>query len=95
MSSDFGEGNFVVTADQQSSDAITRGLHQAAQPLSVLQGTLELALLQANSVSEYKHAVERSLEELQRVTECFKSLCSLPNLSMGSHRPATENTEER
>jgi hypothetical protein len=95
MSFDFGTSDTGVTVDQPTSGAIARGLHQAAQPLSVLQGTLELALLQANSVREYKDAVERSLEELQRVTECFKNLCSLPQTSTASHRPAIENRKER
>lgn len=49
-------------------------MHQASQPLTVIHGTLELALLTANTMEKYRDAVERSLEELQRLTDCFRVL---------------------
>lgn len=55
-------------------------MHQAAQPITVLQGTLELALLTASTVEEYRHAIERSLEEVQRINDCFKRLRTLAHL---------------
>ena len=74
--------------DQEISDPITLGLHQATQPLTILQGTLELALVNANSMDEYKHAIQRSLEELQRVTDCFEHLRSITQL----HRQVSDIT---
>ena len=69
-----------MSIDQEISGTISMGLHQATQPLTILQGTLELALLNASTVEEYREAVERSLEELQRVTECFDHLRTVTQL---------------
>jgi hypothetical protein len=77
MSSNSRTGEPVVCVEQAIPDALSRSLHQATQPLTVLQGTLELALLSASTVQEYKQAVERSLEELQRVTDSFEHLRTL------------------
>jgi signal transduction histidine kinase len=77
MSSNRRTGEPVVCVDQEISASLSHGLHQTTQPLTVLQGTLELALLNASTVEEYKQAVERSLEELQRVTDSFEDLRTL------------------
>jgi hypothetical protein len=73
---------------KQTSDPMSRGLHQATQPLSVLQGTLELALLSARTVDDFKQAIERSLQELQRVTTSFEHLRILAQLQ----KPASDIT---
>jgi hypothetical protein len=86
MSSNPGTGEAVVCVDQEISGTISRGLHQTTQPLTVLQGTLELALLNASTVDEFRHAIERSLEELQRVTDSFEHLRTLTQL----HQPASD-----
>jgi hypothetical protein len=70
----------LVSADQGISGAISRVLHQAAQPLSILQGTLELALAGASTVDEFKIAIEQSLQELLRVTDSFEHLRTLAQL---------------
>jgi hypothetical protein len=88
MSSNPGTGEVVVCIDQEIASTISRGLHQTTQPLTVLQGTLELALLNASTVNEYKQAIERSLEELQRVTDSFEHLRTLTQL----HQPALDIT---
>jgi hypothetical protein len=44
------------------------------RPLTVIHGTLELALRTANTVEKYRDAVKLSLEELNRVTDCFRDL---------------------
>ena len=75
-----------MSVEQEIVDTIARGLHKTAQPLTVLQGMLELALLNARTVDEFKQAVERSLEELQRVTDSFDHLRTLTHL----HQPATD-----
>jgi len=80
MSSKLSAGGPQVLVDQEISGSISLGLHQATQPLTILQGTLELALLNASTVKEYRNAIERSLEELQRVTECFEQLRTITQL---------------
>jgi hypothetical protein len=78
-----------VSVQQKISDAMSRGLHQATQPLCVLQGTLELALLSAGTVDDFKSAVERSLAELQRVTDSFEDLRILARLQQPASDIAT------
>jgi len=80
MSTELTAGDMGVSVDQEISSTISHGLHQATQPLTVLQGTLELALLTANTVEDYKQAVERSLDELRRVTDCFDHLRTVAQL---------------
>jgi len=80
MSSKSSAGGSEVLVDQEISSSISLGLHQTTQPLTILQGTLELALLNASTVDEYKYAIERSLEELQRVTDCFEHLRTITQL---------------
>jgi len=79
-----------VPLDQEIAGAVSRGLHQATQPLTVLQGMLELALLNASSVEEYKRTIERSLDELQRVVDCFERLRTV----IGMHQPASTIGEQ-
>ena len=47
---------------------------------------LELALLNAGTVDEYKQTIEQALEELQRVVDCFEHLRTLTQL----HQPASQ-----
>lgn len=88
MSLNSTTGEAVVSADQEILGTLSRALHQTTQPLTVLQGTLELALLKATTVDEYKDVIERSLEELRRVTDCFGHLRTL----IQSHQPARDMT---
>jgi hypothetical protein len=84
MSFNFTTRQTAVSVDQDTESALARALHQATQPLTIIQGTLELALLTANTTEQYKHAVAQSLQELQRVTGCFRHLRTLvcpPQLS--------------
>jgi hypothetical protein len=74
MSFSFTNGQAIVSVDQDTEGALARSLHQATQPLTVIHGTLELALLTANTMEKYRDAVELSLEELKRVTDCFRDL---------------------
>ena len=84
MSSNFRTGDAGAPANQAMSGAVAHALHQTTQPLTVLQGVLELALLTATTVDEYKHALERSLQETRRVTDCFEHLRAVAQL----HQPA-------
>jgi len=84
-----------VSGDQDNALAISRGLHQATQPITVLQGTLELALLTASTIHEYRRAIERSLEELQRVTGCFEHLRACIQLQSDSESRQRCSVEHR
>ncbi len=78
-----------VSVEQMLSDAMSHGLHQATQPLCVLQGTLELALLSARTMDDFKQAIERSLAEVQRVTDSFAHLRILAQLQQPASDIAT------
>jgi signal transduction histidine kinase len=54
-----------------TSTAISRELHQTAQPLTVLQGLLELALLTSSTTEEYRGVIQRAMEQSQRISGCF------------------------
>lgn len=60
--------------------AASRGLHDAAQPLTVLQGLLELTLLRARTVEEYRESLTAALGEMARVTACFENVRQLVRL---------------
>ena len=49
-------------------------LHQVAQPLTVLQGALELALIKAETVQEYKESIGTALCQTARVIECLNQM---------------------
>lgn len=57
--------------------AISQGLHKAAQPLTVLQGMLEQALIEAHTPEEYRAIMVRLMGEARRVTHCFEDLREL------------------
>jgi signal transduction histidine kinase len=65
------EQELEMAADCNLNKEISRRLHDTAQPLTVLQGMLELALLKAHTVEEYQHYCQQAIEELQRVTNHF------------------------
>lgn len=77
MSSNARSSEAAAPLDQHIANSVARALHQTTQPLTVLQGTLELALLKTRTVAEYQHAIRRSLEELHRITESFEHLRTL------------------
>jgi hypothetical protein len=60
-----------VAAEPNTMQDIARSLHKTAQPLTVLQGVLELALLNAQTTDEYRSSCERALREVGRVSRCF------------------------
>lgn len=60
--------------------AASRGLHDTAQPLTVLQGLLELTLMQAETVDEYRESFTAALAEMARLTACFENLRQLMRL---------------
>ena len=62
------------TADLVSS--LDRELHDLAQPISSLQCRLEIAKMLDNEM-ELRHAVDGSLEDLQRLTQNFRRMRAL------------------
>lgn len=56
-----GEGQTVA-------QVTTRSLHDVAQPLTVLQGIIELSLMRDRTADEYRMALETALQEVERVT---------------------------
>ena len=66
--------------ETQIAKAASRGLHDTAQPLTVLQGLLELTLMQAQTVADYRESVTTALAETARVTACFENVRQLVRL---------------
>lgn len=61
----------TARSNAQTSSAISYELHQTAQPLTVLQGMLELALLSARTTEEYRGAIQCAMEQSQRISGCL------------------------
>lgn len=86
---------------EEKAAALALQLHQAAQPLTVLQGCLELALAVPHTADEYKHMIERALEESRRVSACFDRIRglvqSLPRIprSQDARTPAKRSKRTR
>jgi signal transduction histidine kinase len=66
-----------VAADRELVNAMARELHDMAQPLTLLQGVLELALYNADTVERYQHSVAQALGELKRVLASFGQMRQL------------------
>lgn len=62
------------SATKEIQRNLLRQLHRTTQPLSVLQGSLELSLVEARTTVEYRDSIQLALEELYRVADCFESL---------------------
>lgn len=64
----------ALSHEQDSLRPVFRQLHQITQPLSILQGVLELALVQARTSEDYKSVVVQALQQVERVTDDFDEL---------------------
>jgi signal transduction histidine kinase len=73
-------GATAMALDQEIVGALSGGLHQAAQPLTVLQGLLELALIEPHTEDEYRHSIQMAMEQSQRVTGSFDHVRELVRL---------------
>src|SRR5271170_6676512 len=68
------------------ASAVSKELHQTAQPLTVLQGLLELSLLKSGTIEEYRKSLERAIDQLQRVVAGFDHVRELiHSTQMSSH----------
>ncbi len=63
-----------ATGEPSLARLMSRQLHETTQPLSVLRGELELALIRGRSVEDCRKAIEMALIELHRVDGCFAQL---------------------
>lgn len=70
-------GCLTETLDPLTASAIVHQLHQTAQPLTVLQGLLELALLSSATAEEYRGVIQRAVEESRRVSSGFDQMRKL------------------
>ena len=76
-----------MTIEREIPLSLSRQLHDATQPLTVLQGLLELALIKSQTVEDYRQSVELALKESARVAICFVELRDLITL----HQRETEH----
>lgn len=58
---------------------VLQALHQTAQPLTVLQGVLELALIKAETIQEYRQSIETALLQTGRIIDCLNQIRVLTN----------------
>jgi signal transduction histidine kinase len=75
---------------REITQAVSRGLHDLAQPLTVLQGSLELALMQAETVEECREAMTAALAEAERVTATLKRTRHLLRLQAATERSSSK-----
>jgi len=78
------------------ASAVSQELHQTAQPLTVLQGLLELSLLTSGTIEEYRSSMERAINELQRVVAGFDHVRDLIHSTQlqSAALPPTERTAQ-
>jgi len=72
--------NGATAFDQAITAAVSRELHRTAQPLTILQGLLELMLSSVSTAEECKSSLERAIEEVHRLTSCFDDVRKLVGL---------------
>lgn len=58
---------------------IRHALHQTAQPLTVLQGVLELSLIKSETIQEYRQSIEMALLQTGRIVDCLNQIRILAN----------------
>jgi light-regulated signal transduction histidine kinase (bacteriophytochrome) len=61
----------TTSSNTVTGNAISHQLHQTAQPLTVLQGLLEVALLSSRTAEEYRGVIQRAMEQSLRISGCF------------------------
>lgn len=73
-----------TTSEQEKFSEMASGLHQAAQPLTVLQGCLELALEGPPTADDYRRSINQALSESRRLAACFDRVRELVRKSNAS-----------
>ena len=72
---------------------LSHELHQVAQPLTILQGLLELSLLKAGTVDDYQKSVQAAMDQLQRAMQSFNHAREI--LTQAQPVPVAAAIEER
>src|ERR1700689_2143981 len=65
------DNHMTTSSNAITGNAISHQLHQTAQPLTVLQGLLEVALLSSRTAEEYRGVIQRAMEQSLRISGCF------------------------
>jgi DNA-directed RNA polymerase specialized sigma subunit len=60
--------------DQLANDEILHILHKAAQPLSTIQGILELTLSKDMTAKEIKEWLEKAAQQIMQANSTFRQL---------------------
>jgi len=60
-----------VEVQGKNLQAASLALHQLAQPLTVLQGLIELNLLEDRSPEEYRECLNQAFAETSRLVNCL------------------------
>jgi len=76
-------------ADRFASDGILRLLHWTAQPLSTIQGILEMTLTETMTAEEKQAWLEQAMEQIAQATSGFNQLRKIMETQSGW------NAEER
>ena len=61
-------------ADRLANDPILRLLHRTAQPLSTIQGILEMTLTESMTAEEKRAWLEQAMEQIAQATSGFNQL---------------------
>lgn len=80
--------SFTPLFDPVAANALSRELHHSAQPLTVLQGVLELGLLTSTTTEDYRDVIQRAMEQSRRVSSSFDLVRKL----LHAHQPAALST---
>ena len=79
-------------------EAVAQGLHQMAQPMTVLQGVLELGLIEPCSAEEYQRTLQRAMDQWQRVAASIDAIRQLVHVRACPHsvedHPATARPQK-
>ncbi len=70
--------------DQSITHALSRELRDAAQPLTILQGILEM-MLESDCEKEVRNSTSLAMQQLRRLEVCFDHLRRLAHLQRPAH----------
>ena len=65
------------TSAPAKHQTIVQALHQTAQPLTVLQGVLELVLIEPKTIQEYRETIETALLQTKRIIDGLNQIRKL------------------
>lgn len=93
MSLTLAEQQSKSTSAGELATSVADALHQMAQPLTILQGLLELSLLQAKTEEDFRISTEEALAQLQRAMHSLHQARTI--LRFTQSKPSTTPIQER